>query len=182
MLCVVTFVMSCGNKSNKDVKNSVELSGIDSTINSSQSDDDVIYLKPKTTKVKGELGFCYDVLDKEYELTENNGETAVLTVELKMNGNGIPFNPNLAGTYANFDEGGYIAVGFGIEITDTNGVVIDATLANSKGKDTPRYAEDGLKLLNMRAGQTGILRFVIHNVKAINKNCSFILTSAFEEI
>lgn len=181
MLCVVTIFMSCANKANKDVQCNEALSE-DSTEISSQGDEGSLSLKPKTTKVKGELGFCYDVLEKEYELTDNNGETALLTVELKMNDNGIPFNPSLAATYANFDEGGYIAVGFGIEIIDDKGVVVDETFAGNRGKDTPQYAEDGIKLVNMQPGQTGTLRFIVHNVKNINKDCSFTVTSVFEEI
>lgn len=182
MLFITGLTTSCGNKTNKDVQNEETVSEADSAANLTQSGNEGLFLKPKTTKVKGELGFCYDVIEKEYELTENNGETALLTVELKMNENGIPFNPSLAGTYANFDDGGYIAVGFGIQIIDANGVVIDETFAGSKGKDTPKYAEDGIKLVNMQSNQTGTLRFVIHNVKDINKDCTFTLASVFEEI
>jgi len=182
MLCVTAFVVSCGNKSNKDTQSEETITEVDSLSISAQSDKGSLSLKPKTTKVKGELGFCYDVLEKEYVLVDNDGQTALLTVELKMNDNGIPFNPTLADTYAKYEEGGYIAVGFGIEITNAEGIVVDETFAGSRGKDTPQYAEDGIKLVNMQPGQTGTLRFIIHNVKDINDGCTFTLTSVFEEI
>ena len=53
-------------------------------------------------------------------------------------------------------------------------------LLAAREKDTPKYAEDGIKLVNMQSNQTGTLRFVIHNVKDINKDCTFTLASVFE--
>jgi len=176
-LAALTF-SSCGNKTNNqngDVQADSDSVAVQAIPAEAEG------LKPATTKITGELGFCFDVVDQSYSLTENDGTTAMLTVKVKRNANSIPFNAELADTYDSSEEGGYIAVSFGIQITDKDGTIVDETVAGGEGHDAPEYPEDALALLKLKKDEVGTLQFVIHDPSKVNNECKFTVTSVFQE-
>lgn len=179
LLATAITLSSCGN-STKSTEISNDSVLIDSIASETSIDSNTeLSIKPKTNKIQGELGFCFDLVDKSYKLTENDGYSAILSVDIKRNNNALMFNPALATTFDS-DEGG-IAVAFGIVVTDENGEVIHEDVAGEVGHGSPAYPEDAVEIVNLEEGKTGVLKFAISNVDKLNNKCAFTITSLYKE-
>lgn len=177
----IVAMTSCGNstKGNSNDNDSIQQDTVSlSSANAEQ--DSKLVIKPKTLTIEGELGSCFDVVDNAYEFTENNGYSAILTVDVTRNKKSIMFNPVLATTFDG-DEGG-IGVAFGIIVKDENGKVIHEDVAGEIGHGSPAYPEDAIEVVNLQAGKTGKLKFAISNMDKVNNKCTFTITSAWQEI
>jgi len=181
LLATGIIVSSCDNspKSTEIVNNSVksDSSTVSEELEISSSE---LSIKPKKVRVQGELGSCFDVVEKSYKLSENDGYSAILSVDIKRNNNPIMFNPAIATTFDS-DEGG-IAVAFGIVVTDETGKVIHEDVPGEIGHGAPAYPEDAIEVVNLEEGKIGTLNFVISNVDKINNKCTFTITSSYKEI
>jgi hypothetical protein len=171
--------MSCGNKSSNNSQDIKE--DVDSTEQIASVSTEKLTIKPETPRITGGLEYCFEVEDKEYELEDIDDESALLTVNIVREKEGVPFNPALAVTYPKCDVGD-IAVGFGLILSTSEGVVEAEVKADEKDENIAKYAEDGLKLLKLNPGKIGTLRFVIKNPKEIKNGSTFTIDSKYEEI
>lgn len=169
--------MSCGNKSGNNSQDIKE--DVDSTEQITSISTEKLTIKPETTRITGGLEYCFEVEDKEYELEDIDGESALLTINIVREKEGIPFNPALAVTYSKCDLGD-IAVGFGLLLSTSEGVVEAEVKADEKDENISKYAEDGVKLLKLNPGKIGTLRFVINNPKEIKNGSTFTISSKYE--
>lgn len=159
---IAFFVISCGNSSKLNNK----------------SESQAISMKPETTKIVGEPGICFDLVEKAYELTLNDDGSGVLTVEVVRNGTGIMFNPNIAKGAGYPSEYDYIAVYLELNIKDENGEFLNIE-GKESGYSWQAHYEDINNLLLLNEGQSGKLRydFEKEDIEKMNSKCTFYITS-----
>lgn len=136
-----------------------------------------LMVTPETTEIKGALKGCYEVVQKDYTI-KNNGWSDVLNVELKRTDKELPFDVQKATSFSVYQDGKPIHVGFGIELTDENGEVVEITNANGSGLSGPYSSDDIISALNLNPGETGIVRW---SVDMDNEPAAFRITSAVDE-
>ena len=177
----IVAITACGNSTNSNSGESDSIQQDSVTLSSTNAEkNNKLVIKPKTLAIEGELGSCFDVVDNAYEFTENDGYSAILTVDVTRNKQNILFNPVLATTFDG-EEGG-IGVAFGIVVLDESGKVIHEDVAGEIGHGAPAYPEDAIEVVNLQEGKTGKLRFAISNMDKVNNKCTFKITSAWQEI
>lgn len=127
--------------------------------NSQSEENEVIELKPATEVVSGELEDCFIVVDRTYKVKLEEFIGGVLTVELKRTDMPLPFDSENRILYSigTFSASSYVQVGFGIELLDAEGNVVDKTSASS-GSYSPSEA---VELVKLSDGKTGTIRFSI---------------------
>ncbi len=141
------------------------------------SEDSIPTIKPEQAKIKGVLGSCYQVVDKEYSI-ENNGMFNVLSVEIQRISDNLPFTPQLAGGYGDDDKS--YNVGFGIEMLDKKGSVISTKQATGTGFSGPYSSDDVIAIINLLKDETGIIRWSVDD-ESLKKLHTFRITSALKE-
>ena len=139
---------------------------------SSSEDEESIVLTPATTNIKGYLGQFYDVVYKDYTINDD-----ILTIEIERNDNELPFNIKVVKPYGYYGQGITAHAGFGIEILNETGDVIEKKAATA----SMYYSDDIKEALNLRAGETGTIRWFIYFHGDV-KPAEFRLTSAYEEV
>lgn len=139
---------------------------------SSSEDEESIVLTPATTNIKGYLGQFYDVVYKDYTINDD-----FLTIEIERNDNELPFNIKGVKPYGYYGQGITAHAGFGIEILNETGDVIEKKAATA----SMYYSDDIKEALNLRAGETGTIRWFIYFHGDV-KPAEFRLTSAYEEV
>lgn len=139
---------------------------------SSSEDEESIVLTPATTNIKGYLGQFYDVVYKDYTINDD-----FLTIEIERNDNELPFNIKGVKPYGYYGQGITAHAGFGIEILNETGDVIEKKAATA----SMYYSDDIKEALNLRAGETGTIRWFIYFHGDV-KPTEFRLTSAYEEV
>ena len=139
---------------------------------SSSEDEESIVLTPATANIKGYLGQFYDVVYKDYTINDD-----VLTIEIERNDNELPFNIKGVKPYGYYGQGITAHAGFGIEILNETGDVIEKKAATA----SMYYSDDIKEALNLRAGETGTIRWFIYFHGDV-KPAEFRLTSAYEEV
>lgn len=139
---------------------------------SSSEDEESIVLTPATTNIKGYLGQFYDVVYKDYTINDD-----ILTIEIERNDNELPFNIKGVKPYGYYGQGITAHAGFGIEILNETGDVIEKKAATA----SMYYSDDIKEALNLRAGETGTIRLFIYFHGDV-KPAEFRLTSAYEEV
>ena len=139
---------------------------------SSSEDEESIVLTPATTNIKGYLGQFYDVVYKDYTINDD-----ILTIEIERNDNELPFNIKGVKPYGYYGQGITAHAGFGIEILNETGDVIEKKAATA----SMYYSDDIKEALNLRAGETGTIRWFIYFHGDV-KPAEFRLTSAYEEV
>lgn len=139
---------------------------------SSSEDEESIVLTPATTNIKGYLGQFYDVVYKDYTINDD-----ILTIEIERNDNELPFNIKGVKPYGYYGQGITAHAGFGIEILNETGDVIEKKAAT----ESMYYSDDIKEALNLRAGETGTIRWFIYFHGDV-KPAEFRLTSAYEEV
>lgn len=141
--------------------------------------DKTIVLTPETTHIKGDLGDCFEVVDKEYTVTDDWGD--MVSIEVKRTDADFSFDTKGVEPYGTYGKGVTGNAGFGIEILDENGNVIEKTAATASGLSGMYSSDDMKEALKLRAGETCTVRwsFQFDNDK---KPVKFRLTSAYKEV
>lgn len=91
-------------------------------------------LKAAQTEIKGDLKGCYELVDKNYKVkfAKKSYESDVVTVELKRISKDLPYDrKNVVIFPEGKESSAEFCAGFGIEILDENGDVIEKQNANS---------------------------------------------------
>ncbi len=174
ILCLTALLaVSCGKKGSD--------SDSDSVAGKDAPKEGVI--KAETTTVSGDLGECYKVVDREYKPTGEH--PALLTVELERTEAELPFDTNAYhllpfGGYRT-DGGAYANVGFGIEMLDADGNVIDKVSANGAGVSGAYSSDDNIELVKLTPGSKGSIRFQMpFKEEDAAKVVKFRITSAYQ--
>ncbi len=132
-------------------------------------------VKPETTEIKGALKGCYEVVQKDYALQESSVSGHLVSVELKRTDKKLPFDPQKTTSFSVSEEGKPTQAGFGIELLDENGNVVEVKNANDGGFGGAYSSDDIDAAFQLGAGETGIVRW---SVNVENKPVSFRITSA----
>ena len=153
-------LVSCGNKKNPE-------------------ETEQIVLSPETTKIKGDLGDYFEVVEKEYIVTDDWGD--MVSIEVKRTDTAYAFDLKGVEPYGTYGQGVTAHAGFGIEILDENGNVIEKTSATASGLSGMYSSDDMKEALKLKAGETGTVRWTFH-FDGERKPAKFRLTSAYEEV
>lgn len=139
-------ITACGssekNKSDKD--------------SNDKSDKEIVGITPATTKVSGDLGQCFTVVNRTYKPTGDYMK--VITVELTRNSEPLPFDEKFGeiNSYAVSGSDDMIRVGFGIEFLDKDGNIVGKTPATDGGYSH----KEPVELAKLKSGETGSIRFI----------------------
>lgn len=115
------------------------------------------FLKVETGKIKGHLGDCFEVVNKEYKVKRDY--SSKLMIELKrLDGDSELLNTHIDNITGSDNEGGKCYIDFIIEFLDENNNVVAKTKSSS-------YSQDQIVSLvkNTRAGETGVLEFYVND-------------------
>lgn len=132
-------------------------------------------LKAAQTEIKGDLKGCYTVVDKDYKVTYDYGDI-VVTVELMRTSEETPFDRKDVTVYPEAKESSKsMCAGFGIELLDEEGNVVDKLTANHNP-----YSWDEVKeVLQLLPEETSTIQFRFYD--NISSAVSFRITSMVEE-
>lgn len=132
-----------------------------------------VTVKPSQTEVKGDLKGCFEVVDRSYDATVKR-YFSVLSVELKRTSKELPYDRDNVADFNKMGDGSteYCA-GFGLELLDANGGVVDVKAVNSYNS----YSDDQISVLRLLPDDTAIARFEIDSDK-MAKAVSFRVTSS----
>ena len=153
-------LVSCGGKKNSD-------------------ENEKIVLTPETTSIKGDLGDYFKVVDKEYTVTNDFG--SLVTIEVERTDMDYSFDLKGVEPYGTSGRGVTGNAGFGIEILDEDGNVIEKTAATASGLSGMYSSDDMKEALKLKAGETGTVRWSFH-FDSDKKPAQFRLTSSYEEV
>jgi hypothetical protein len=134
-------------------------------------------LKAAQTEIKGDLKGCYEVVDKNYKVkfAKKSYESDIITVELKRTSKELPYNRS---NVVIFPEGKNSSAencaGFGIEILNVDGDVIDKKSANS----TPYSWDEMTAALQLLEDETTTIAF---HFKNLSEAASFRVTSLVQK-
>lgn len=148
--------------------------------NSNDGQNDVIELKPASIEISGEMEGCFTVIDRNYKVKFEDFVGGVLTVELVRTDNPLPFSNDDRElySYSSYSASPYVQVGFGIDLLDEDGNIIDKTSASASGLSGPYSPDECVELVKLSEGKTGTIRFSIsEDAKEVT---SFRITSAFQ--
>ena len=140
---------------------------------------EALVLTPETTQIKGDLGDYFEVVDKEYTVTDDWGD--MVSIEVKRTDVEYSFDLKGVEPYGTYGQGVTGNAGFGIEILDENGNVIDKTSATASGLSGMYDSDDMKEALKLRSGETATVRWSFH-FDGEKKPVKFRLTSAYEEV
>lgn len=143
------------------------------------SENEEIVITPETTHIKGDLGDYFEVVDKEYTITHDFGD--MVSIEVKRTDADYLFDLNGVEPYGTYGQGVTGNAGFGIEILDENGSVIEKIAATASGMSGMYSSDDMKEALKLKAGETGTVRWSFH-LDGDKKPAKFRITSAYEEV
>ncbi len=158
IVVMAIILASCGGKKNSDEK---------------------IVLIPETTHIKGDLGDYFNVVDKEYTVTDDWGD--MVTIEVERTDMDYSFDLKGVEPYGTSGKGVTGHAGFGVEILDEDGNVIAKTAATASGLSGMYSSDDMKEALKLKAGETGTVRWSFH-FDSDKKPAKFRLTSSYEEV
>ena len=136
-----------------------------------------LILKAAQTEIKGELKGCYEVVDKNYKVkfAKKSYDSDVITVELKRTSKELPYDRS---NVVIFPEGKKSSAencaGFGIEILNADGDVIDKKSANA----TPYSWDEMTAALQLLEDETTTIAF---HFKNLSEAASFRVTSLVQK-
>lgn len=141
--------------------------------------NETLTLKPATTEISGEMDGCFTVVDRSYKVKMEEFTGGILTVELERTDKPLPFSSEGRAIYSfgSFSQSAYVQVGFGIELLDEDGNIIDKTSASAGGLSGPYSPDECVELVKLSEGKTGSIRFSIS--KDASEAVSFRITSAY---
>ena len=135
-----------------------------------------IILKPAKVEIAGALKGCYEVVNKEYKVKfgKSSHDSDAINVEIKRTDKQLPYDEDDVTIYpdAHKSLAGNRA-GFGIEILDADGNVIEKKSASS----TPYSWDEMNEALHLCPGDTGTIQF---KFKSLANAASFRVTSIVE--
>lgn len=132
-----------------------------------------LILKANPTVIKGDLKGCYEVVDKNYKVkfAKKSYERDVVTVELKRTSQELPYDRKNVVVFPEADKStAEFCGGFGIEILDANGDVIDKESANH----TPYSWDEMTAALQLLEDETTTISFRFDD---LSQAVSFRITS-----
>lgn len=144
---------------------------------STEENKEPIVLTPETTHIKGDLGDYFEVVDKEYTVTNNWGD--MVSIEVKRTDVDYSFNLKGVEPFGTFGQSVKANAGFGIEILDENGNVIEKVAATASGLGAMYDSDEMKEALKLKAGETGTVRWKF-SFDSDKKPVKFRLTSAYE--
>lgn len=136
-----------------------------------------VVLKAAQTEIKGDLKGCYEVVDKNYKVkfAKKSYESDVVNVELKRTSKALPYDRKDVVVFPEADESAAKnCAGFGIEILDADGDVIDKINA----KATPYSWDEVTAVLQLLPDETATIGFHFDNLA---EAVSFRITSIVEK-
>lgn len=137
-----------------------------------------IVLTPETTRIKGDLGDYFEVVEKKYTVTKDYRD--MVSIEVKRTDADFSFDLKGVEPYGTYGKiTGH--AGFGIEILDENGNVIEKVAATASGLGGMYSSDDMKEALKLKAGETGTVRWSF-DFDSDKKPAKFRLTSAYEEV
>ena len=141
-----------------------------------------IILTPETTQIKGDLGDYFEVVNREYKLTDSDwGNEKMISIEIRRTDTDYAFDLKGVMPYGYLGQGITGHAGFGIEIRDIDGNVIHKVGATASGTGGMYSHEDMKEALRLKAGETATIRWQ-EDLSGDNKPAKFNLTSAYEEV
>ena len=117
-----------------------------------------LIIKAAQTAIKGDLKGCYEVVDKNYRVkfAQKSYESDIVTVELLRTSQQLPYDRKNVVIYPEADESSAEnCAGFGIEILDAYGDVIEKINANA----TPYSWDEMTAALQLLPEETTTIAF-----------------------
>ncbi len=148
---------------------------------SCSSEPQPVILTPKSTQLRGDLKEYFEVVDKEYTLTDGWGK--IITVELKKIKE-MPFDKSTTDTYGTSGYDVERHIGFGIKLFDDFGNIIEQRSPTASGMQGPYSNEEILNFKNIEVGETSIIRWSLDtdDEETLKTLYSFEITSATEDV
>lgn len=157
-------LVSCGGK--KESEENVE-----------NAESEELVLTPETTRIKGDLSDYFEVVEREYTPTNEWG--TLVSVEVRRTDKEYAFSLDGVEPYGTYGSGVKGHAGFGIEILDAKGNVIDKSAANAGGLSGMYSSDDMKEALKLKPGETATVRW---SFRFDDKTpVKFRLSSAYEE-
>lgn len=148
---------SCGGGSsnNKDVETPAE-----------------VVVKVAQTEIKGDLKGCYELVDKNYKVkVDEDYDNDLLTIEIRRTAQELPYDrKNVVIFPEGKESSAEYCAGFGIEILDANGDIID----KREARMTPYSWDEMTAALQLLPEETTTIRFYFDNITSA---ASFRITS-----
>lgn len=143
-------------------------------------ENETLTLKPATTEISGEMDGCFTVVDRPYKVKLEGFTGGILTVELERTDKPLPFSSEGRAIYSfsSYSQSAYVQVGFGIELLDEDGNIIDKTSASGSGLSGSYSPDECVDLVKLSEGKTGSIRFSIS--QDASEAVSFRITSAYQ--
>ena len=139
-------------------------------------EEKVVVLKAAQTEIKGDLKGCFEVVDKNYKVkfAKKSYDNDIVVVELMRTETELPYDRNNLVIFpeAKESQAEYCA-GFGIEILNADGDVIDKKNANA----TPYSWDEMTAALKILPGETSTIAFHFDN---LSEAVSFRITSLIQ--
>ena len=136
-----------------------------------------VVLKAAQTEIKGDLKGCYEVVDKDYKVkfATKSYESDLVTIELKRTSKNLPYDRKDVTIFPGAEKSSANnCAGFGIEILNADGDVIDKEAANA----TPYSWDEMTAALQLLQDETTTIRFYFDN---LSEATSFRITSLVQE-
>lgn len=136
-----------------------------------------VVLKAAQTEIKGDLKGCYEVVDKDYKVkfATKSYEDDLVTVELKRTSKNLPYDRKDVTIFPEAEESSANnCAGFGIEILNADGDVIDKKSANAN----PYSWDEMTEALQLLQDETTTIRFYFDN---LSEATSFRVTSLVQQ-
>lgn len=124
MMATMVMISSCGGSSESKSEQNAE----------NAESVEVVKVTPETTTVKGSLNGCFEVIDREYKLTDDWGTK--IKVELKRTNVALPFNvADVVDIYSASESSKPNVFGIGVEFIDADGEIVATADPYSESKD-----------------------------------------------
>ena len=136
-----------------------------------------VVLKAAQTEIKGDLKGCYEVVDKDYKVkfATKSYENDLVTVELKRTSKNLPYDRKDVTIFPEAEKSSANnCAGFGIEILNADGDVIDKKAANGN----PYSWDEMTAALQLLQDETTTIRFYFDN---LSEATSFRVTSLVQQ-
>ena len=145
--------------------------------NSTTQESKELILKAAQTEIKGDLKCCYEVVDKNYKVkfAQKSYDNDVVTIELKRTNKELPYDRNNVVIFPEADNSSAEnCAGFGIEILNVDGDVIDKKIANA----TPYSWDEMTAALQLLSEETTTIAF---HFEDLSEAVSFRITSLIQK-
>ena len=124
MMATMVMISSCGGSSESKSEQNAE----------NAESVEVVKVTPETTTVKGSLNGCFEVIDREYKLTDDWGTK--IKVALKRTNVALPFNvADVVDIYSASESSKPNVFGIGVEFIDADGEIVATADPYSESKD-----------------------------------------------